>query len=270
MARINFETRIYSEPGFQKLIEKLGSRILVKGWLIELWEVAQAYWVDGKQPIPEDIWIENEFPEALITCGFAKRTPSGIQARGSEANFSWILQKIEAGRNGGKAGSGRPRDEKGHYLPKREPSETQAGTKRSQASLLLSPSSLLSKVKEEDSKGDSGPEPPKINDSVGYFIGAYVKAFQVRYPGSRPDLRGKVQGQIKTFLKDYPIERAIKLIQTYCQMDGGRGGWFNTKHHDFGTFLENLNGVSVALDRGGESEINWSKVFGDDEKAGVA
>jgi hypothetical protein len=37
------------------------------------------------------------------------------------------------------------------------------------------------------------------------------------------------------------------LIQTYCQMDDG---WFLTKGHDFGTFIENLTKVGLALDTG--------------------
>jgi len=91
------------------------------------------------------------------------------------------------------------------------------------------------------------------------FIGAYVKAFQARYGENvRPDLSGKVQGQIKTLLKTTPIERACQLIQVYLQMDTP---WFKTKGHDISTFISNLNPIGIALDTGEQQNgINWSKL----------
>jgi hypothetical protein len=105
------------------------------------------------------------------------------------------------------------------------------------------------------------------NPSIGRFIGCYVKAFQEKYPPKengpppRPSLGGKVQGQIIRFVQEVDIDRACALIQVYCQMDDP---WFKTKCHDFTTFLENQNKVSLALDRGEDgsepgSHIDWSK-----------
>lgn len=83
---------------------------------------------------------------------------------------------------------------------------------------------------------------------MGYFIGVFVKSYQARYgEKARPDLRGRVQGQIKRLLADLPLGRACELIQVYCQMNDA---WFLTKAHDFGTFYENVGKVSLALDTG--------------------
>jgi hypothetical protein len=85
-------------------------------------------------------------------------------------------------------------------------------------------------------------------EGVGIFISQYVKAYQRRYTQkARPVLSGKVQGQIKRFVAEHPLERACELIQVYLQMPDP---WFETKAHDFTTFLENLNKVGLALDTG--------------------
>jgi hypothetical protein len=94
---------------------------------------------------------------------------------------------------------------------------------------------------------------PRVN-GAGLFIAAYVKAFQKRYGDkARPDLGGKVQGEIKRLLKDMPIERAINLVQVYLQMETP---WFKTKCYDIGTFMQNLNPIGVALDTGSDESNN--------------
>lgn len=101
---------------------------------------------------------------------------------------------------------------------------------------------------------------PTDENGVGVFIGTYVKSFQGRYGDlARPDLGGKVQGQIKTLLKGLPIDRACSLIQVYLQMDVP---WFKTKGYDIGTFIQNLNPISIALDTGQEQSngTNWEKI----------
>jgi hypothetical protein len=103
---------------------------------------------------------------------------------------------------------------------------------------------------------------PTDENGVRTFIGVYVKSFQARYGDvSRPDLGGKVQGQIKTLLKGIPVERACSLIQVYLQMETP---WFKTKGHDIGTFIQNINPISIALDTGEEQsaskpDFSWMK-----------
>jgi len=97
---------------------------------------------------------------------------------------------------------------------------------------------------------DASASPAEILNPVGYFIGAYRKAYQARYgEDAKPAITGQVTGQIKNLLADkgMSIDRACSLIQTYCQMSDS---WFLTKAHDFGTFTQNLSKVGLALDTG--------------------
>lgn len=98
--------------------------------------------------------------------------------------------------------------------------------------------------------------------ATGILISTYVLAYQKTYPGTRPVITGKVQGQLKSLLKSIPLERIRNLIQVYCQM---KNPWFIKKSHDIGTFVENLNLVAKALDTGQDSsvestQIDWKKV----------
>lgn len=94
--------------------------------------------------------------------------------------------------------------------------------------------------------------PAVANADASTFISKYIKAHQGRYGGkSRPNLTGKVQGQIKNLLKSISIDRAINLVEVYYQMDDA---WFITKCHDFTTFVENLQKIGIALDTGSCSQ----------------
>lgn len=135
-----------------------------------------------------------------------------------------------------------PRIEK-NRIEKNRGDAPQGECASAQSPALLAASRKNIKTKEMDETG------------VRVFIGTYVKAYQMRYGAkTRPDLGGKVQGQIKRFLGDnngISLATALNMIQVYCQMDGERN-WFSIKHHDFTTFLENQNAVRNALANGRE------------------
>lgn len=102
----------------------------------------------------------------------------------------------------------------------------------------------------------SVPKPPKVvsdPSKIQAFIGAYVVAFGERYPdNARPGCLNDPAclGQIKRFLSgNLSLDKAVNLIQCYLQMDGANK-WFAKKHHDFQTFLNNLNEVEIALTSG--------------------
>ena len=84
------------------------------------------------------------------------------------------------------------------------------------------------------------------------FIAAYRSSFKERYPGVTLDIDDRTVKRIKDFLKCTPIDKAIEMIQVFCQMDGSKE-WFKTKGHDFETFMSNRNLVSIALSQGAES-----------------
>lgn len=89
----------------------------------------------------------------------------------------------------------------------------------------------------------------EIRSPRQYFIATYVRAFGERYPGARPDLTGKTQGEISRYLDDTPIRRACEMIQAFIRMNDS---WFLTKVHDFTTFANNQNKVALYLDTGNQ------------------
>lgn len=90
------------------------------------------------------------------------------------------------------------------------------------------------------------------HQDLGRFLGAYRKAYKERYRGVNLHVDNVTAKKIKDFLKVTPIEKAISMIQIYCQMDGSKG-WFKTKGHDFETFKQNISLVNIAMSQGSEA-----------------
>lgn len=86
---------IWSEVRFRKLEAILGCRYKAAGRLIEFWQEAASYWVDGRL-IPKDIFkmMDAQF---LIESGFAEEVDGGIRAKGDEDHFSWLKSQREKG-----------------------------------------------------------------------------------------------------------------------------------------------------------------------------
>lgn len=277
MARINIEEELYGDHRFRRLTRKVGNEDNALGLLVRFWRLAQKYWGDNESLVPLSEFEAEDF-QVISEAGLAEVRESGVYAKGAKKHFAWYLQRVDAGKKRADA----PRTESGQFTSdspaERKPagqntSETQLPDQRNPVShqplsLALALSPALAQKKEEYSVGKpdakalvpkTGP-PGELNTRK--FIATYVKAYQARYSEkSRPEITGKVQGQIKNFLKSYPIDRACELVQVYCQMEER---WFLTKHHDLGTFLENLNKVSYALDTGLDAnQTDWSRVFED-------
>lgn len=99
---------------------------------------------------------------------------------------------------------------------------------------------------------------------VPNLIGVYVKGWQNRYgTTARPDVGGRAVGVLKRLAACWKEEKAVALIEVFCQMDDD---YFVKRRHDLQTFEANLNKISLALDKGHEQTgINFSKIFGDEE-----
>jgi hypothetical protein len=103
LARINFEDSIFKEKAFEKLMFKLGSKRSAMGALMEGFILAQDYYLclENNRLIPIDVWKREEIADELIEFGYAVVHENGIYMRGSKDQFSWLIQKSEAGRKGG-------------------------------------------------------------------------------------------------------------------------------------------------------------------------
>lgn len=219
------------------------------GALVMAWRTAQEYWVPSKKRIPIAKWSLLSTAQAVIDSGLAVLNSDGVYVAGSEEQFAWLFQRAEAGKKGGKA-SAAARKTKGknskHRLSTAEAKSSE--TNPLTLSLSLSHSQDSSSNSEIYSVGEGASAAPEIKNPIGYFIGTYAKAYKSRYgEKARPEVGVKIQGRIKTFLEDTPIDRACAMIQTYCAMNDS---WFLTKGHDFETFMQNLTKVGLKLDTG--------------------
>lgn len=259
VARINVEDRLWFDPRLRGLTKKLGCEFMAIGAVVALWRLAQEQFKHGRL-ISEDQFRVAQLPEALIECQFAIRTENGIRAKGDKRNFGWLLERKEAGRRGGQKAQSNARAKKRESNKNKD--LVQANDKQTQPSFLFP---LSSKEKETTTTNTGAPASQTRHRD---FIEVYYKSFKKRYGDkARPDMSPKVQGQIKTVLKNLGYERASDLIQAYLQMDDR---WFLTKAHDFSTFMGNLQKIALAFDTGKKSastSVNWDYVFGDDKNA---
>jgi hypothetical protein len=101
---------------------------------------------------------------------------------------------------------------------------------------------------------------PAENGAVHGLIGCYIRAWQDRYKTkARPDIAPAI-GVFRKLLKERSAEELSLLLQVYCQMDDK---WFQTKHHDIGTFGANVGKVAVAREKGHErpnGERHWMEI----------
>lgn len=101
MARINIEDDLFKKNKFFVLSGVLGGRRAAIGALVEMWITAQRFWLLNQNGIPKPVWEEEGLANELITTGFAEDRGDFIYARGSEAQFSWLVQRSNAGKKGG-------------------------------------------------------------------------------------------------------------------------------------------------------------------------
>jgi hypothetical protein len=277
MASVRTEHTVIADPRYAiaaKLMKS--SRFDVLGRMIAIWghcTQVQSYYLD---PAVIDTLAEFDGFTRIICdpqVALAEMTSDGVRIKGTKGRIEWLGKLKKASKKGGKARIRKAkRNPDGTIQPSssRESSHDPAvdpALDPGQSSVLIpslipvpSPSLVLSKSKEQETAPQSVavPEGQIDNSGARRFIATYVNAFRSKYgEQTKPDLSGKVQGEIKRFLKDTPIDRACSLIQVYFQMDDR---WFETKNHDFTTFVSNLSKIGVALDTGKSAGgIDWDK-----------
>lgn len=220
------------------------------GALVEAFIVAQRHFLatDNDRLIPHDEWEKAEIIPEIMEVGLAEKREKGVYVCGSEDQFSWLVQRSEAGRIGGLA----KRKKKVATATSRLAPES--GSKPLTLSLPLTLNTNTNTKREMTSQSSV----PRQE-----FIETYSKALKSKYgDNAKLLLTPKIIGQINRLVKDIGITKASDLIQVYFQMDNP---WFLKKSHDFGTFIANLQAVALSLDtgkNGGTTGIDWNYVFG--------
>jgi hypothetical protein len=238
--RLTIEDSLYADPRFMRFMVKVGDEARALGCMLIAFRLAQKHWCPEKRPVPSAEWSVSGLPKEIIECGLVEEREGGYYVRGSETQFAWYFQRVEAGKKGGRPKAGANRKKPG--AKRNEPELTGPNPLTLTPSLTLSPTLPPVFSEGQNSFAD-------VKNPVGFFIGKYVQAYQKRFGDerARPDLRGKVQGLIKRFLEETPLERAVALIETYLSMNDQ---WFITKGFDFVTFNENVGKIALALDTG--------------------
>lgn len=266
--RINIEDKLYLDPRFKALTRKLGCEYKAIGMLVCFWRLALTHWSNNKSLISENSFRLSGLDEVLFEVEFAVRTSDGIYAKGSEKNFEWFLKLKASNSRAGKKSAEARKKKFGSAVPKNarnniiDLTEHRPNTPPNETERSLSYSLSLSKKEKKEELKESP------NGDIPVFISVYVKAFKSRYGDTRPDLGGKVRGQIKNLIKDVGLNRACDLIQVFLQMEDP---WFITKCHDFTTFMTNVQKIGIALDTGkkdpSKKELNWDYIYGGEKDA---
>lgn len=279
MARINIEECWWSDPRRSKLIRLVGDEERADGAAIKMWRTAQEFWKRNHELVPRSVFEALQCASELIQSGLAEDQGESIYVRGSSQYLEWVKNASEAGRLGGLKSAQARKEKYGSSQPKLR-SEPEATSKQPEA---FEPS-VSGSVSDSDSNtknysvgelAKAAPSLPALSNAekkleakaetaakAKEFVASYVSSYQSKFPGGRPeDLNdGKVRGQILNWIKDYPLDRAIELIQVYFQMDSK---WFGTKGYDFLTFRNNLNKVGQALDSGKDPDgntLDWERL----------
>jgi len=101
--RINIEDGLFRDFRFTRLIALLGDSTRALGGVVEAFILAQKYWVPNRHPIPKTQFDLLPTGAQLVAVGLARPMVDGIYICGSETQFFWMIQAIEAGRKGGEA-----------------------------------------------------------------------------------------------------------------------------------------------------------------------
>jgi hypothetical protein len=102
MARINIEDSLYKDNRFISLFMELNSVETAIGALIRVWSVAQEYYLKDDRKIPLEVWKKQGLNDAVLRCGLATEENGRISVSGADSQFKWLLQRVEAGKLGGR------------------------------------------------------------------------------------------------------------------------------------------------------------------------
>lgn len=106
MARINIEDSLFKDSRFIDLCIHFKDKQKSLGCLVWAFIVAQKHYLNEENDrlIPYDEWKTQGCDDVLINLGFAEKKDNGIYVCGSEKQFAWLIQRVEAGRKGGIGG----------------------------------------------------------------------------------------------------------------------------------------------------------------------
>jgi hypothetical protein len=100
LARINIETSFYSDYRFLDLVARVGDRQKAQGIMLDIFNVAQKYWVPNEHPVPTPEFKRIPNYKLVMDAGLAEycENKDFIYVKGSSTYFAWLIQRSRAGR----------------------------------------------------------------------------------------------------------------------------------------------------------------------------
>lgn len=235
------------------------SRHMAKGILIELFQLAQEFWFPSRQLIPLDRFEAAGLPAVLYAPGgLCEIRGDSVYVRGSDNAFSWLFEKSEAGKIGGRNSAVARKEKYGTAQPgkktQKRRSKLEAASKQPsndieapEASLLSSLSSSLSSPTLSSNSlvrgahGVSDPHAPPV-DSItptAQVWRAYKNAYRRRYHHD-PTYNAKVMGQMRAFVGRVPASEAPLIAEFFVSHPKT---FYVQKLHDFGLCLSDAESL---------------------------
>lgn len=245
MARINIENSLLKDGRFIDLCIHFGDKQKALGALVWAFMIAQKHYLDESSDrlIPLSEWQRQSCENKLIDFGFAEMRDNGVYVCGSEKQFAWLVQRVNAGKKGGI--SSRIKRHKKVAVAKRDQAVEQPPY-----SLLLSPSSSLpshnSLLTTPLNIKKSKIEKVAADKSGGSMVWeSYRDAFQKRY-GVEPVRNAKVNAQCKQ-IHDRLGSDASEVVGFYLTHNDG---WYLKRQHDLGSLLQAAESLHTQWQRG--------------------
>jgi len=264
MSRINIEDSLFKDGRFIELAIKMGSRHSALGAVVEAFILAQEFFLnkESNRMIPLNEWKRRKAVDLVIDAGLAEIRGEFVYVCGAEKQFSWLIQRQDAGLLGGRKKSNAIK----HTMNK----TTESGTLTTESgsnpltlthSLSLTHSHIQTQAHSQNTVSEKKLKKQKAAastdvDNVGQkLVAVYCELWKKRY-NTNPPLKPSDTKNLKSFGKENGFERTENLLQSYFKMPDA---FFIKKRHDLATFLYNLSSIAAFAESGkviSNNEVN--------------
>lgn len=229
MARLNIEDSLFSDSRFIDLCVRLKSEIKAIGWWVKVARLAQSYWKNGQELIPDSVYKFGKFPSALIDSGIIEKRENGYYLKGSEQFFAWIFSCVENGRKGG-----RPRKDVEIIVKHETHGITHEKPTQNLPTLTPTPTHKKEKEKKEKTK-TLRPDGLGLTRSIAERWNFYAeKNYLQKAPSFGTKAFEKYHKAAQKWLDDYPaIDQWEKIIRVAVKQENTISGWRPDYMHIF-------------------------------------
>lgn len=206
-----------------------GSCNRADGAAVNLWKVGLQFWKHGKKPIPKEVFETLEDHDLLLAAKLVKISGESALVTGSEEQFNWLFERVEAGRAGAnKTNELLAAKRRQATANERPPTPTPSPTHD-----IIS-KKVTKKVQLHTPEGVT-----ERRDLLAFWLVSYEQAKGCPYHEPKS---AKTNGQIKNLHERLGLDEAKRLMVAYLQINKP---FYVSRGHDLGTFQVDLAGVQT-------------------------